>query len=84
VPLARLSSHPLSLPLALVTSCPSSLGISAQIQSVGVPASDSMPYSHGHSLDSVMEMAVTAAGTTVLDVVGVIGTVASPSVQTQR
>ena len=43
---------------------------SAQIQSVGVPPSDLMPYSQGHSLDSVMEMVATAAGTTVSDVVG--------------
>jgi len=40
-----------------------------------------MPYSQGHSLDSVMEMVATAAGTAVLNVVGMIGTVASPSVQ---
>ena len=80
VPLARASSHPLS------TSSTSSHHVcrhsaSAQIQSVGVPPSDSMPYSQGHSLDSVMEMVATAAGTTVSDVVGMIGTVAGPSVQ---
>jgi len=40
-----------------------------------------MPYSQGHGLDSVMEMVATAVGTTALDVVGIIGTVASPSVQ---
>ena len=40
-----------------------------------------MPYSHGHSLDSVMEMVPTAAGTTASDVVGMMGTVASSWVQ---
>ena len=47
--------------LRLVTSRPSLLGVSAQIQGVGVPVSDSMPYSRSHSLDSVAEMAATAA-----------------------
>jgi len=40
-----------------------------------------MPYSQGHSLDSVMEMLAIAAGTAVSNVVEMIGTVASPSVQ---
>lgn len=46
-----------------------------------VPASDSVLYSHGHSLDSVAEMAATATSATVLNVVGMIGIEAGPSVQ---
>ena len=45
------------------------------MQGVGVPASDSMPYPHSHSLDSVAEMV------TVSNVVGMIGTEAGLSVQ---
>ena len=53
----------------LVTSRPSLHGVSAQMQGVGVPASDSMPYSHGHSLDDIAEMVASAASVTVSDVV---------------
>jgi hypothetical protein len=65
----------------LVTSRPSLLGISSQMQGVGVPASDSIPYPHSHSLDSVAEMVATAASATVSNVVGMIGTEAGLSVQ---
>jgi len=65
----------------LGTSCPSLLGISAQIQGVRVPASDSMPYSHSHSLGSVAEMVATAAGATDSNIVGMIGTKAGLSVK---
>ena len=64
----------------LVTSRPSLLGVSAQIQGVGVSASDSMSYSHGQSLDSIAEMVATAGSATV-NVVGMIGTEAGLSVQ---
>jgi hypothetical protein len=66
----------------LVTSRPALLGVSAQMQGVGVPPSDSLPYSHSHSLDSVAEMVATAASATVSNVVGMIGTEAGLSVQT--
>jgi len=46
-----------------------------------VPASDSVPYSHSHSSDSVTEMVTTAASATVSNVVGMIRTKASLSVQ---
>ena len=65
----------------LVTSRPSLLGVSAQMQVVGVPASDSLPYSHSHSLDTVAEMVATAASATVSNVVGMMGTEAGLSVQ---
>jgi hypothetical protein len=65
----------------LVTSRPSLLGVSAQMQGVGVPTSDSLSYSHSHSLDSVAEMVATAASATVSNVVGMIGTEAGLSVQ---
>jgi hypothetical protein len=66
----------------LVTSRPSLLGVSAQMQGLGVPSSDSLSYSHSHSLDSVAEMVATAASATVSNVVGMIGTEAGLSVQT--
>jgi len=56
----------------LITSRTSLLGVSAQMQGVGVPASDSMPYSHSHTLDSIAEMVATAASTSVSNVVGMI------------
>ncbi|KAI0300723.1 hypothetical protein B0F90DRAFT_1722805 [Multifurca ochricompacta] len=66
----------------LVTSRPSLLGVSAQMQGVGVPASDSLPHiHHGHSLDSVAGMVATAASATVSNVVGMIGSEAGLSVQ---
>jgi len=65
----------------LVTSRPSLLGVSAQMQGVGVPPSDSLSYSHSHSLDSVAGMVATASAT-VSNVVGMIGTEAGLSVQT--
>lgn len=52
----------------LVTSRPSLLGVSAQIQGVGVPAGDSIRNSQSHSLDGVAEMVVTAADATVSNV----------------
>ena len=65
----------------LVTSRPSLLGVSVQMQGVGVPPSDSLSYSHSHSLDSVAEMVATAASATVSNVVGMIGTEAGLSLQ---
>ena len=67
--------------LRLVTSRPSLFGVSAQMQGAGVPASDSTSYSHSYSLDSVAEMVATATSTTVSNIVGMIGTEASLSVQ---
>lgn len=53
----------------LVTSRPILLGVSAQMYSVGVPASDSQSHLHSHhSLDSVAEMVATAASATVSNV----------------
>ena len=65
----------------LVTSRPSLLGVSAQMQGVGIHPSDSLPHGHGHSLDSVAGMVATAASATVSNVVGMIGTEAGLSVQ---
>jgi len=53
---------------------PSLLGVSAQMWGVGVPASDSIPYSHRHGLNSVTKMVGRAASATVANVVGMIGT----------
>ena len=65
VPLAPLPSHPLSPPLqGFLISRSSPFSVSAQKQVVSVHASDSMPYSHGHSLDSVVEMVATASSAT--------------------
>ncbi|KAI9452204.1 hypothetical protein F5148DRAFT_1237059 [Russula earlei] len=61
----------------LVTSRPSLLGVSAQMQGVGVHSSDSLP----HSLDSVAGMMATAASATVSNVVGMIGSEAGLSLQ---
>ena len=58
----------------LITSRPSLLGVSSQMQGVGVPTSNSIPYSHSHSLDSVTAMVATAVSATVLNVVGMIST----------
>lgn len=66
----------------LVTSRPSLLGVSAQMQGVGVPASDTLPHLHSHSLDSVAGMMATAASATVSNVVGMMGAEAGLSVQT--
>jgi len=65
----------------LVTSRPSLLGVSSQMQAVGVPTSDSIPYSHSHSLDSVAVVVATAASVTVSNVVGMMGTEAGLSMQ---
>ena len=50
-----------------VTSRPSLLGVSAQIQGVSVPTS-----THSHSLDGLAEMSATAASAAVSNVVGTI------------
>src|SRR6267142_873915 len=68
-------------PQRLVTSRPSLLDVSAQMPGVGIPPSDSLPYSHSHSLVSVAEMVATAASPTVSSVVGIIGTGTGLSVQ---
>ena len=65
----------------LITSRPSLLSVSAQMQGVGVPTSDSLLYSHSHSLDSIAEMVVTAASATMSNVMGMVGTEAGLSVQ---
>jgi hypothetical protein len=65
----------------LVMSRPSLLGVSVQMQGVGMPPSDPLSYSHSHSLGSVAEMVAMAASVTVLNVVGMIGTEAGLSVQ---
>ena len=56
----------------LITSRPLLPGVSTQVEGVGVPASDSMPYSHSHSLGSVAELVATAACAAVSNVVGII------------
>jgi len=66
--------------LRLVTSRLSLLGISAQIQGAGEPASNSILYSPSHNFDSVAEIAATVASATVSYVAGTIGTEASLSV----
>ena len=66
----------------LVTSRPSLLGVSTQMQGVGIPSSDTLPHLHSHSLDSVAGMVATAASATMSNVVGMIGTEAGLSVQT--
>jgi len=48
---------------------------------VGVPAGDSMPYSHSHSLDCAAEVVATAASATVSKVIRMIGIEAGLSVQ---
>ena len=58
----------------LVTSRPSLLGVSAQMQGLGVSASTSISYSRRHSLDSVVAMVATATRATVSDAIGMIGT----------
>jgi len=63
----------------LVTSRLSLVGVSAQMQGVGLPTSDSMPYSHSHSLDSVTEMVATAVSAIISNIVGMIGTEAGLS-----
>jgi hypothetical protein len=65
----------------LVTSRPALLGISTQMQGVGVPVNDTLPHSGSHSLDSVAGMVATAASATVSNVVGMMGTEAGLSVQ---
>jgi hypothetical protein len=65
----------------LVTSRPALLGVSVQMQGVGVPANDTLPHSSSHSLDSVAGMVATAASATVSNVVGMMGTEAGLSVQ---
>ena len=64
----------------LVTSRPALLGVSTQMQGVGVPTND-IPHSSSHSLDSVAGMVATAASATMSNVVGMIGTEAGLSVQ---
>ena len=67
----------------LVISRPVLLGVSAQMHGVGVSAGDSQSHLHSHhSLDSVVEIVVTAASATVSNVIGMIGTEAGLSVQT--
>ena len=65
----------------LVTSRPALLGISTQMQGVGVPMNDTLPHPSSHSLDSVAEMVATAASATMSNVVGMIGAEAGLSVQ---
>lgn len=65
----------------LVTSRPALLGVSTQMQGVGVPANDMLPHSSSHGLDSVAGMVATAASATVSNVVGMMGTEAGLSVQ---
>jgi len=65
----------------LLTSRPLLPGVSTQIPGVGVPASDSMAYSHSHSLDSVAGMVTTAASAAVSKVIGMTRTEAGLSVQ---
>ncbi len=65
----------------LITSHPSLLSVSAQMQGIGVPTSNSLLYSHSHSLDSIAEMVVTAASVTMSNVMGMVGTEAGLSVQ---
>ncbi|KAH9049809.1 hypothetical protein EDB83DRAFT_2553433 [Lactarius deliciosus] len=63
----------------LVTSRPALLGVSAQMQGVGVPTNDTLP--HSSRLDSVAGMVATAASATMSNVVGMIGAEAGLSVQ---
>ena len=82
VPQARASSRPLSLPTSASSHHARHYSAShRKLQAVGVPTSDSIPYSHSHSLDSVAEMVATAASATVSNVVGMTGTEAGLSVQ---
>jgi hypothetical protein len=77
---ARVFTHLISALKRLVTSRPALLGISTQMQGIGVPANDMLPHS-SHSLDSVAGMVATAASATMSNVVGMIGTEAGLSVQ---
>jgi hypothetical protein len=78
---APIFMHLISALKRLVTSRPSLLGVSAQMQGVGISASDTLPH-HSHSLDSVAGMVATAASATVSNVVGMMGAEAGLSVQT--
>ena len=50
----------------LVTSCPTLLGVSAQMDGVSIPVGDTQSHHGHHSLDSVAEMVVTAASAMML------------------
>jgi hypothetical protein len=76
---ARVFTHLISALQRLVTSRPSLLGVSTQMQGVGIPSSDTLPH---HSLDSVAGMVATAASATMSNVVGMMGAEAGLSVQT--
>jgi len=56
-----------------VTSRPSSLDVSPQMQGVGLPTSDSMPYLQSCDLDSITEILATVVSAIVSNVVGMIG-----------
>ncbi|KAH9013194.1 hypothetical protein EDB84DRAFT_1533406 [Lactarius hengduanensis] len=77
---ARVFTYLISALKRLVTSRPALLGVSAQMQGVGVPTNDTLPHS-SHSLDSVAGMVATAASATMSNVVGMIGAEAGLSVQ---
>ncbi|KAH8990427.1 hypothetical protein EDB86DRAFT_3244911 [Lactarius hatsudake] len=77
---ARVFTYHISALKRLVTSRPALLGVSAQMQGVGVPTNDTLPHS-SHSLDSAAGMVATAASATMSNVVGMIGTEAGLSVQ---
>jgi len=75
VPLARVFRIFVATTQRLVTSHPSLLGVSAQIQGVSMPTR-----THSHSLDGIAEMVATAASATVSNVVG---TIAEPGLSVQ-
>jgi hypothetical protein len=84
-PLAAVLAHALSPSSSalkrLVTSRPVLLFVSAQMYSVGVPASDQLHLRSHPSSGNVAEMVATAASTTISNVVGMTDTEADLSVQ---
>src|SRR6267154_216096 len=82
-PLARASSPSPGLPSSAWSPHVPSCSASAQMHSLGVPASDSQLHLHSHhSLSSVAEMVATAVSAMMSDIVGMIGTEVGLSVQT--
>ncbi|KAH9955055.1 hypothetical protein BC827DRAFT_1262095 [Russula dissimulans] len=65
---ARIFTILISILKRLVTSRPSVLGASTQMQGVGIHPSELLPHIHAHSLDSVAGMVATAAGLSVQSV----------------
>ena len=63
----------ISLLKHLVTSHPTLLSVSMQMQGVGIPMNDSLPHLRSHSFDRIAGMVTTNASATVSNVVGMMG-----------